>query len=276
MRSPLEIFEDNIRPADFLLQVYHLLDTNDHLQTEGELIESLRTILQANPKEDLLMINNKAFLGLVRENARLHPTTLKRVTLSHLLRQSIIVACTAMETFLPALLRSNLPIVIRARGRDFIPITDGEIVGYFKDLNFTLDETLRLVGETARTNSDAYASEFISTKILGLIKFQYITGQKGVNLVGKLLGLDNPWDRISEHLTREKKQIKENLETTIDRRNDIAHRADSSKDDLEGEPQEISYSWTKQSIDTVQHVCIALDELVAVRIKELEAAIPAS
>ena len=275
MRSPRQIFEDNIRPADLLLQVYRLLDTNDHLQTEGELVEALRAVVKANAKEDLMLVYNEIFLGLVRENARMPTSTLKRVTLSHLLRQSIVVTCTALETFLPALLRANLPVVIRAKGRDFIPITDGEIVGYFKDLNFSLDETLRLVGETTRTNSDAYASEFISNKILGLIKFQYITGAKGVTLVGKLLGLDNPWDRISEHLTREKKELKEILEITVDRRNDIAHRADSSKEDPEGDPQEISFSWTMQSVDTVQHVCNALHELVEARIKELETAIAA-
>ena len=42
MRSPWQIFEDNVRPADLLLRVYRLLDTNDKLQTEGQMVDALR------------------------------------------------------------------------------------------------------------------------------------------------------------------------------------------------------------------------------------------
>ena len=45
----------------------------------------------------------------------------KRCALCNLLRQSVVAACTALETFLPILLRDNLPEVIGLRGRDFVP-----------------------------------------------------------------------------------------------------------------------------------------------------------
>lgn len=273
MQSPRQIFEDNIRPADLLLRVYRLLDTDDKLVTEGDMVAALRKVVSADTKEDLMLIYNEVFLGLVREKAQITHSTLKRISLAHLLRQAVVASCTGLDTYLPTVLGANLPIVIRAKGRGFIPVTDGEIMNFFKDLNFTLDDTLRLVGETQRAGNDSYAAEFISAKILGLTKFKYLSTSKGVQVVGKLLGLENPWDLISTRLSREKKELKTTLDDTVDRRNDIVHRADRNKDNLLAEPQDITYAWARHAIDTVQHICFALDELIVIQIKEFEAVI---
>jgi hypothetical protein len=56
---------------------------------------------------------------------------------------------------------------------------------------------------------------------------------------------------------------------TINRRNDIVHRADRDKKSLDGPPQEIGYAWAKQAVDTISHVCLCLDELVSAHMSEL-------
>ena len=61
------------------------------------------------------------------------------------------------------------------------------------------------------------------------------------------------------------------LDDTVRRRNDIVHRADRCQEDPGGEAQSITFAWTQQAVDTVKHVCLALDELVAMRITEMEA-----
>ena len=61
------------------------------------------------------------------------------------------------------------------------------------------------------------------------------------------------------------------LDDTVRRRNDIVHRADRSQSDPGGESQDITFAWTRHAVDTVNHVCLALDELVAERVVELEA-----
>jgi hypothetical protein len=33
----------------------------------------------------------------------------------------------------------------------------------------------------------------------------------------------------------------------------------------------VSYSWAQQSVDTIKHVCLALDELVTERMPQLQA-----
>src|SRR5260370_12058358 len=143
MLSPRQIFEDNIRPADLLLKVFRLLE-HDALSTEEALLGSLRELVKAEKDEILLVISNGIFLGLIRELAEVPPSAIKRSALCNLLRQPVVTASTALETYLPSLLRTQLPEVIRLRGRDFVP-KDKEITEQFKNLTFNLDECLRLL-----------------------------------------------------------------------------------------------------------------------------------
>src|SRR5688572_13477915 len=110
MLSPRQTFEDNIRPAELLLRVYRLLE-NDAVHTEGDLITSLRTVVGAHGDEELMLVYNEIFIGLIRERANFPRASLKRSALSNLLRQSVVGACTALETYLPLVLRENLPTV---------------------------------------------------------------------------------------------------------------------------------------------------------------------
>jgi hypothetical protein len=286
MTNPRQIFEDNIYPADLLLQVYRLLDTNDKLLTDGEMVEQLRSLLKYRNQEYLMLVYNDIFLGLVREKAHIPAATLRRSTLSHLLRQAVVVSCTAMDTYLPALLKANLSTTIRAKGRDFIPVSDGEVMQYFslKGLTFSLEETMRLISETNYSGTVDYASSYIANKILTVTQKQYLSTSKGVHVVGRLLGLDNPWDRIVEHLGREiksnektqgKSELKAILDATVDRRNNITHRGDRKLENVDGEPEEISFAWAQQAVNTVEHVCIALDELIAMKMAEYREVITA-
>ena len=266
MASPIKTFNDNIRPAELMLKIYSLLDTNDNVVSDGETIEALRQLVKANIDEDLLLVYNEIFLGLVREGAAVLPSTLKKATLTHLLRQAVVASCTGLDTYLPALLRANLPTVIQALGRDFLPKDDPGVDDYFEGLTFSLDEILRLL-------DDPLASEYITNKILGLTKFAYLSTHKGVHITGSLLGVHKPWQQISDHLARDRKELMSILNETVRRRNDIVHRADRSQDDPDGEQQEISFAWARQSVDTIGHICLALDEIVAQRIAELQSAI---
>ena len=233
--SPRQTFEDNMRPAELLLRVYRLLDSNDDIQTDGEIVESLRVLTHATPEEELMLIYNEVFLGLVRESAQLPRSTLRKITLCHLLRQAVVASCTALETYLPTLLRANLPVIIRIKGRDFVPRSDQGVLEFFSDLQFSLDDTLRLL-------EDENAPEYISGKILGLTNFQYLGSRKGVHVVGALLGLGNPWDKIASHLNGDKKELMSRMDDTVKRRNDIVHRADRAQSDPGGNAQEITFA----------------------------------
>jgi len=259
--TPRQRFEDNMRPAHLLVRVYQLLSSNDQIASDGEMVQQLRALVQAKDDEDLLLVYTDMFLGLVRERAELPRNQLLDRSLTHLLRQAVVSSCTALETYLPDLLRANMPTVIRARGRYFLPPLDEEIKSYFKNLTFGLEEVLRLF-------DDPEAPQRISNKILGYVSFNYLSSKKGIHLTGTLLGIDKPWNQIAAHFGSERKEMMDTLEKTVNRRNDIVHRADRSGDDLGGEPQGISYVRTRQMVDTVDHICIALDELVTAKMEE--------
>src|SRR5688572_21142328 len=100
---PAQGFEDNIRPAKLMLQVYRLLDCGDAIQTDGAFVSQMRELVKASATEDLMLVQNEIFLGLVREAAQVPKSQLKRSALAHLLRQAIVASCTALDAFLPGL-----------------------------------------------------------------------------------------------------------------------------------------------------------------------------
>ncbi len=271
MLSPRQTFEDNLRPAELLLRLYRLLDCDDHILTEGDLVTALRRVVQASATEDLMVVYNQIFLGLVRERADMPRITLRRATLANLLRQSIVISCTALDTFLPSLWRAYLPTVIRAVGRAFVPVGDNAVNDFFKDLTFSLDETMRLM-------NDPNAADYISQKILNLTNFKYLSTRKGIHVTGRLLGLGNPWNQVMAHLQLdvEKKELMDTLERTVTRRNDIVHRADRSQDHPDGPQQDITFATAMQSVDTIKHICLALDEIIAEQMKVYAALIEAN
>jgi len=269
MLSPKQTFLDNLRPAQLLLQVYQLLDSNDRILVEGDLVTALRGVVQASADEDLMLIYNELFLGLVRERARMPRSTLRQATLCHMLRQAVVASCTALETYLPALLQAHLPVMIRARGRDFVPRGDKIVKRYFSNLQLNLDFALRLLDDVQN------GPELVSAKIVGFINFKYMSKDDGIHVAGALLGISNPWNEIATHLDRNEEELKKTLNDTINRRNDIVHRADRPQSNPGGDAQAISFAWTKHAVDAIDHVCLALDELVSARVAELEAMLDA-
>ena len=259
MPSPRQIFEDNIRPAELLLKVFRLLE-HDAPNTDGELVSSLREMVKADEDEELIVILNEIFLGLIRESAEIPPASIKHSALCNLLRQAVVTACTAMETYLPILLRNHLPEIIDLRGRDFIP-KDKEIAEQFKGMTFNLDECVRLLADPAPL--------FIANKMISFLNFSYLSGKRGVHVTAALLGITPPWEQIAGRLKRDVDELKKVLADTVNRRNDIVHRADRDKKNPDGPQQEISFAWARQSVDTIKVVCLCMDELVAERFKEL-------
>src|SRR5262245_18350311 len=259
MLSPRQIFEDNIRPAELMLRVYRLLE-HDVPTTDGAMVQTLRSLVQAEADEGLMVIYNEIFLGLIRERAQIAPAAIRRSALRNLLRQAVVTACTAMETYLPLLLQTELQAVIQAKGRDFVP-RDREVADQFKNLTFSLTEVVRILADPDPL--------FIANKMINFVNFSYLSGIRGIHVTGALLGIENPWSQIAKTLQRNEEDLKKTVNDTVNRRNDIVHRADREKKTLDGPQQEIGYAWAKQAVDTISHVCLCLDELVAAHMTEL-------
>jgi hypothetical protein len=142
-----------------------------------------------------------------------------------------------------------------------VPRNDEAFKNQFKELKFDLDEAVRIL-----VDPDPL---FVANKMISSLNFNYLNGRRGIHIAGVLLALDNPWERIAGQLGRDENEVKKTLDATVKRRNDIVHRADRSQDDPAGSAQEIGFPWAKQAVETIRVVCLALDDLVTSRLKEL-------
>lgn len=266
--KPIHAFEDNLRAATLLLKLYRLLDADGPALSQGSLVDQLRGMVGAKADEDLLVLHHAMLTGVVRQRADMRPADLKRVALSNLLRQAVVSACTALDAFLPDLLRAELPLVISRMGRGFFPTSDGDVKKYFEGVTFDIAEVL---GYQERSSYEV--GEAIANKLLSAATFRYLGTVGGVHVTACLLQVKQPWDAFAAHLKQDKKSLRSNVEQTTRRRNDIVHRADHLAGPEHGampEQQSIEYSQAQSGVAVIDGVCHALDELVQQRRKELE------
>lgn len=264
--KPIHAFDDHIRPAKLMLKLYRLLDSDDPILRDGAIVEALRGVASAGAEEELLVVHHLMLTGVVRQRAELRAADLKRATLKNLLRQSVVSACTALDAFLPALLRAHLPLVLTRLGRNFFPASDGDVKEYFQGISFDISEVLALQERTPQE-----AAETLAAKVLSAANFKYLGSAKGIHVMGCLLQLKQPWDALAAHLSQEKKALRNTVDLTTRRRNDIVHRADRASNDPDNEQQqEIEFSYAQQGVNIIDGVCHALDEVVAKRMKEIE------
>lgn len=266
---PIAAFDDHIRPAKLLLKLYRLLDTDDRVLHQGEVVEKLRALVEAKPEEELLVVHHLLITAVVRDRAEMRAPDFRRAALKNLLRQSIVSACTALDAYLPALLRANLPTLITRIGRNFFPTSDGDVKEYFKGITFSIEDVL-----TLQERPPQEAAEFVANRLLSDASFRYLGSAKGVGITGTLLQLKQPWDLLATHLSDDKKALKNTVDATTRRRNDIVHRSDRAQADPDNEAQqEIEFSQAFNGVTVIEKVCRALDELVKQRIKEIESAV---
>ena len=107
MLSPRQIFEDNIRPADLLLKVFRLLE-HDALNTEEGVLRSLRELVKADEDESLLVIYNEHLPGTDPRTGRSSAVVNQDAAPCAICcDRRVVTASTALETYLPILLRDN-------------------------------------------------------------------------------------------------------------------------------------------------------------------------
>jgi len=256
---PIEVFQDSFRIAELMLHLHRLLE-NDGLRTEGDLVGKVRAALGAEKEEQLQLLLNPMFLGCIREQAAVPTATMRPQSLANLLRQAVVSACTAYETYLSAALKEHVFTVIQVRQAEFFP-AEKETATYFDGLSLSIGECFRLLNQKE-------SPTLLGTKLLTFVQKKNLGSVAGLKTIGLLLGLDDPWSRVAERLNRDVKDIRKVVAACIERRNDIVHKGDRKMEEGSMEKQSIAYAWTRQAIDTIGHTCLAFDELVAAKMQE--------
>jgi RiboL-PSP-HEPN len=254
MATPLIDFESNFRSAETLLKVYRLLETPDGPQTKHALMERVRELLMASKEEELVLLINELFFGVVRENADVRQTVVKRDSLCLLLRQAIVAACSAIDVYYPALLRTNLPQIITVKQRNFVP-NDKNTRDFLKEFSLSMDETLRLI-------TDPKPEQALGEYFFEYVKRRTFSTSQGVAVSLQFLGIDDGWSKIATRLGTNKEPLAKQFDSLVSRRNDIVHRGDRSSKDPTGDIQDISFAWASSNVQTARNVVQASDELV--------------
>lgn len=259
--TPIEVFQDSFRIAELMLHLHRLLE-NDGLRTDGEMVGHIRSALGAAKDEQLQLLLNPIFLGCIREQAGVPTATMRPQSLANLLRQAVVSACTAYETYLSAALKEHIFTVIQVRQDAFFP-NEQETVKYFDGLSLTIGEAFRLLNQKE-------SPTLLGTKLLTFVQKKNLGSVGGLKTIGLLVGLDDPWTQVAERLDRDVKDIRRVVADCIERRNDIVHKGDRKLEAGTLEKQTIAYAWTRQAVDTVGHACLAFDELVAEKMREFK------
>lgn len=266
MATPLVDFETNFRSAETLLKVYRLLETPTGPQTQHTLMRRVRDLLMANEEEELVLLINELFLGVVRENADVRHTVFKRENLALLLRQAIVAACSAIDVYYPALLRTNLPTVIRVKQRNFVP-NDKNTRDFLREFSLSMDECLRLI-------TDPEPAQVLGEYFFEYVKRRNFSTSQGVAVSLQFLGVDDGWNKIAARLGTTKDALSKQFDSLVNRRNDIVHRGDRSSKDPTGNIQEIGFAWASSHVQTACNVVRASDELVREAMHSLREWVP--
>jgi hypothetical protein len=204
--------------------------------------------------------NSRAVLG-VQGSVHLPSCFSGGQGLDFLLRQAVVVSCSALESFIWDILRENALTVIKAKGRN----ADDSL----KNITLTLDDYLSLENYT---DSDERLKEVI------LKRFERGTLYDAAKIdeVMKILTVPDLWKDVTAHTGLPTATIRSQLTDLILRRNQIAHRADRPED---GTPPDqcdphglrpITFAWTNMRVSTAKAFVQAAAASVEVAMKRLQ------
>ncbi len=108
---------------------------------------------------------------------------------------------------------------------------------------------------------------FLRNKIVTFVQKKNLGSVAALKTVGLMLGIEDPWQRLAQHLQRERKELRRwcRLRLTAETTSSI-RRTETWRPNLEKQP--IAFAWTQQAVDTIKHVCLGFDELVAIRMAQ--------
>ena len=179
-----------------------------------------------------------------------------------LLRQAVVVSCTALESFFWDSLRENVLTIVRARRRG----ADESL----REIKLTLDDYLSL-------ENYADPNERLKQIILKNYERRTLYDTGSIEEISMILTVRDFWNIIAQRCGQNTRDIRRNLDELIQRRNQIAHRAD--RPNPEADPPEeqdghglraIVFAWVNTRVFTAKSVVNAANECFSQAIQRLE------
>jgi len=254
----LTLFNQNFAVAESLLQLFQVFNG----LSAQELKEELRLAICAHwqvPNNSIVHhACNDRVTVLARSASPIPGSLVMSAGLDFLLRQAVVVACTSLEAFFWDALRENALTVVQARrtGADetlkSIPLTLGDYmsISQYDDPDFRLRQLI--LKNFAR--GTLYSADKIEE-------------------IAKVLTIQKLWDLVEKRCGEPASNLKRNSGELINRRNQIAHRADRPD---EGEAADghglrpITFAWTNVRVQAARTLVSAAAEVIEEAVKRLE------
>ncbi len=255
----------NFSVAEHLLQLHELFRG----LKECDLAEPLRlavcTCLDIPQKSVLRHAKNDQVVLVAKAAAPIPQSLLVEDGTNFLLRQAIVVGCTALESFFWDALRENVLTIVRARKRG----ADESL----RKLTLSLDDYLSLEG---------YENQDVRLQQIILKNFERGTlyDASSIEKIANVLTVRDFWAQISAKTGNPDNEIKRHIGEIIQRRNQIAHRADRPDENAETPEEQdghglraINYAWANTRVATAKNVVSAASEIFTSTLQQLEAQI---
>jgi hypothetical protein len=261
--SAYDLAIHNFSVTEHLLQLHELFRG---LQ-EGKVDEPLRLAVCACfdiPEKTVLRhAKNDQVVLVAKATAPIPPSLLVEDGINFLLRQAVVVGCTALESFFWDALRENVLTIVRARKRR----ADESL----RKLTLSLDDYLSLEG---------YEDPDVRLQQVILKNFERGTlyDASSIENIAKILTVKDFWAKVAAKTGNPDNEIKRHIGEIIQRRNQIAHRADRPDENADSPEEQdghglraINYAWANTRVAAAKNVVSAASEIFTETIQQLEA-----
>jgi len=259
----LTLFYQNFAVAESLVQLYQLF----HGLCRSDLSQDLHLAVCAHwrlPGNTVVQhASNDRVSVLARSATRIPESLTMDGGLDFLLRQAVVVACTCVESFFWDALRENVLTIVQAR-------------------KTRADESLRKLTLTLEQyfSIQQYEDPDFRLQQIILANFErgtlYDVGK--IDDLARIMTVPNFWQEVERISGQPASQLKQLLQDLINRRNQIAHRADRPREgeDADGHGlRPITYPWTNARIQAARTLVTAGVEVFEQAVGTLKLAIKA-
>lgn len=253
-----ELAIQNFAVAEHLLQFYELFRGIREVYPDDELRLTVCRLLNLPETATIRHAKNKQLLMCAQATAPIPPALLIEGGIAFLLRQSVVVACTSLESFFWDSLRENVLTIVKARRRG----ADKSL----RELTLTLDDYLSIQGYTDR-------DERLRQIILKNFERRTLYDSDSIEKIAAVLTVRNFWDDVGRRCGRNVRELRRDLDELITRRNQIAHRADrpTAGEEQDGHGLRVIHSaWVRTRLATARSIVDAANQVFTETIKGME------
>jgi AcrR family transcriptional regulator len=257
----LDLAIRNFAVAEHLLHLQELFTESASFKPEDAFSLALCEELNLPKGTALHHVKNKRAVLGVLGSVTLPSCLTTNQGLDFLLRQAVVVSCSALESFIWDILRENALTVIRAKGRR----ADDTL----KKITLTLDDYLSLEGYED-------PDERLRQIILQRFERGALYDLEKVSEIMAILNVRDFWKEVTSYIGVGEKEVKDRLTDLIQRRNHIAHRADRPDENTSGVASDahglrpITHAWVSMRVANAKAFVNAAASSVEKAIETLE------